>query len=441
VLQFGTDGIRGVANTEITPEMALALGRAAARHVPGSPWLLGRDTRRSGPMLLAALAAGLASEGRDVVDAGVIPTPGLAWVAGERGAPAAMVSASHNPFADNGIKLLGAGGTKLSMAEEAAVQEELEHALGSAPSSGTDVGTISTDSSGLHAYAERLASVVPGAAAYRGRVVLDCANGAASVVAPRVFERLGIDHSVIGAVPDGTNINAGCGSTHLGLLQAEVARTGAALGIAFDGDADRMLAVDHTGEVVDGDQLIAMFAADLHERGQLAGGHVVVTVLSNLGLRTALSERGVSLIETPVGDRHVADALESGGYVLGGEQSGHLIFREHASTGDGLLTSLKLLELLARDGQSLAELAGVSMQKMPQAMVNVPVQDKDRLGSAAAVWTEVAAVEAELGSTGRVILRSSGTEPAVRVMVEAPTLEEVERHVRHLAAVVERELA
>jgi phosphoglucosamine mutase len=202
-----------------------------------------------------------------------------------------------------------------------------------------------------------------------------------------------------------------------------------------------MLAVDHTGEVVDGDQLIAMFAADLHERGQLAGGHVVVTVLSNLGLRTALSERGVSLIETPVGDRHVADALESGGYVLGGEQSGHLIFREHASTGDGLLTSLKLLELLARDGQDLAELAGVSMQKMPQAMVNVPVQDKDRLGSAAAVWTEVAAVEAELGSTGRVILRSSGTEPAVRVMVEAPTLEEVERHVRHLAAVVERELA
>jgi phosphoglucosamine mutase len=352
-----------------------------------------------------------------------------------------MVSASHNPFADNGIKLLGAGGTKLSMTEEAAVQDELEHALGSEPSSGTNVGTISTDASGLHAYAERLASVVPGAAAYRGRVVLDCANGAASVVAPRVFERLGIDHSVIGAAPDGTNINAGCGSTHLGLLQAEVARTGAGLGIAFDGDADRMLAVDHTGEIVDGDQLIAMFAADLHERGQLAGGHVVVTVLSNLGLRMALSERGVSLIETPVGDRHVADALESGGYVLGGEQSGHLIFREHASTGDGLLTSLKLLELLARAGQSLAELAGVSMQKLPQAMVNVPVRDKDRLGSATAVWTEVTAVEAELGTTGRVILRSSGTEPAVRVMVEAPTLEEVERHVRHLAAVVERELA
>ncbi|MGA8681640.1 MAG: phosphoglucosamine mutase, partial [Acidimicrobiales bacterium] len=295
MLRFGTDGIRGVANTEITPEIALALGRAAARHLPGSPWLLGRDTRRSGPMLLSALAAGLASEGRDVVDAGVIPTPGLAWLAGERGTPAAMVSASHNPFGDNGIKLLGAGGTKLSVQHEVAIQDELVHAVRPESAVGIDVGTISSDGSGLLSYIDRLAAVVPGAAAFDGKVVIDCANGAASVVAPAVFDQLGIEHSVISAAPDGTNINAGCGSTHLALLQAEVAGKGAALGIAFDGDADRMLAVDQAGEVVDGDQLIAMFAADLHERGRLAGDHVVVTVLSNLGLRLALTARGVSL--------------------------------------------------------------------------------------------------------------------------------------------------
>ncbi|HXY45974.1 MAG TPA: phosphoglucosamine mutase [Acidimicrobiales bacterium] len=440
MLRFGTDGIRGVANSEITPEIALALGRAAARHLAGSPWLLGRDTRRSGPMLLAALAAGLASEGRDVVDAGVIPTPGLAWLAGERGIPAAMVSASHNPFGDNGIKLLGTGGTKLSVQDEVAIQDELEQGLPAEPAAGTDVGAISTDTAGLRSYIERLAAVVPGAAGFAGTVVVDCANGAASVVAPAVFDRLGLDHVVICASPDGTNINAGCGSTHLSVLQGEVARRGASIGLAFDGDADRMLAVDQHGDVVDGDQLIAMFAADLHERGQLVGDHVVVTVLSNLGLRLALSSRGVSLVETPVGDRYVADALEAGGYVLGGEQSGHLIFREHAVTGDGVLTSLKLLELLARRRLPLSELAGVSMQRLPQLMVNVPVRDRHRLEFASAVWDEVTAVEAELGTSGRVVLRSSGTEPAVRVMVEAPTIEEVDRQVRRLAAVVQREL-
>ncbi|MGO8874199.1 MAG: phosphoglucosamine mutase [Acidimicrobiales bacterium] len=442
MLQFGTDGIRGVANTEITPEIALALGRAAARHLPGTPWLLGRDTRRSGPMLLSALAAGLASEGRDVLDAGVIPTPGLAWLASERGNPAAMVSASHNPFGDNGIKLFGTGGTKLSVADEAALQAGLVRAAASpADPVGSAVGRISADSTGLSSYVDRLVAAVPGAAAYRGRIVVDCANGSASVVAPAVFERLGIDHELISAAPDGTNINAGCGSTHLGQLQEAVAKGGATLGIAYDGDADRMLAVDHAGELVDGDQLIAMFAADLQERGQLVGDHVVVTVLSNLGLRVALTARGVSLVETPVGDRHVADALEAGGYVLGGEQSGHLIFREDAATGDGVLTSLKLLDLLARRARPLADLAAGSMQRLPQAMVNVPVRDRSRLELAAAVWSEVTAVEAELGTRGRVVLRSSGTEPAVRVMVEGPTIEEVDRQVRRLAAVVRRELA
>lgn len=440
MLRFGTDGIRGAANIDVTPEIAVALGRVAARHLPGSPWLLGRDTRRSGTMLLSALASGIASEGCDVVDCGVIPTPGVAWLAGERGVPAAMVSASHNPFSDNGLKLLGAGGAKLSLDDELAIQEDLAHLPDRLGARGSGVGQISIDSSGLRSYVERLATVVPGASAYADRVVVDCANGAASVVAPDVFGRLGVDHRVIGASPDGVNINAGCGSTHLAMLQSEVLRTGAALGIAFDGDADRMLAVDHRGEVVDGDQLIALFAADLHERGQLVGDHVVVTVLSNLGLRLALSERGVRVVETPVGDRHVADALESGGYVLGGEQSGHLIFAQHAPTGDGVLTSLKLLDLLARRAEPLSELVASSMQRLPQVMVNVPVRDRRRLEHASAVWSEVRAVEAELGSAGRVVLRSSGTEPAVRVMVEGPTIEEVEAQVRRLAKVVQREL-
>jgi phosphoglucosamine mutase len=449
VLQFGTDGIRGVANTEITAEIALALGRAAARHLEGSPWLLGRDTRRSGPMLMSALAAGLAAEGREVVDAGVIPTPGLAWLAGERGSPAAMVSASHNPFHDNGIKLFGAGGTKLALRDEQAIQAELARAgsggagadAGSGVGAGSEVGGISIDPDAVVSYVDRLVTVVPGAGAFQGGVIIDCANGAASAVAPAVFTQLGIDHRVINAAPDGTNINAACGSTHLAHLQSEVTAQGAAIGIAYDGDADRMLAVDDAGELIDGDQLIAMFATDLQERGELAGDHVVVTVLSNLGLRLALEARGVELVETPVGDRHVADALETGGYVLGGEQSGHLIFRRHASTGDGILTSLKLLELLARRSLPLAELAARSMQRLPQVMVNVPVRDRDRLALAVGVWDEVLAVEAELGTTGRVVLRSSGTEPAVRVMVEGATIEEVNRHVKRLAAVVERELA
>ncbi len=447
MLQFGTDGIRGVANTEVTPELALALGRAAALHLAGSPWLLGRDTRRSGPMLLDALAAGLASEGLDVVDVGVIPTPGLAWLASDRGLPAAMVSASHNPFADNGIKLFGRGGAKLSLADESAVQDELERLTDVAPSAGNgpgrtaQVGTIVTDPLAVDGYVAHLVNVVAGAGRFRGKVVADCANGAACLVAPRVLERLGIDHSVISGAPDGVNINAGCGSTHLDSLVAEVRSSGAALGIAFDGDADRILAVDHLGDVVDGDQLIAMFAADLHDRGQLAGDHVVVTVLSNLGLRSALTARGVSVTVTPVGDRHVADALESGGFVLGGEQSGHLIFREHAATGDGMLTALKLLDLLARSESSLADLAASAMRRLPQSMVNVPVRDRTMLERASAVWAEVSAVEAELGETGRVVLRPSGTEPAVRVMVEAPTTDEVDRYVQRLAAVVARELA
>ncbi len=442
--RFGTDGIRGVANSELSPEFALALGRVAARRLGPGAFLVGRDTRLSGAMLQAALSAGLASEGRDVVDLGVLPTPGVAWLASGRALPAAMISASHNPFADNGIKLFDAGGTKLSVETELAIQAELDAlSSGRVPpgeGAGTRVGSIQPDPLGGAQYADRLVSLVSGSPMPEGEVVVDCANGAASHVAPSVLARLGLRTHVVSATPQGTNINAGCGSTHLDLLAAEVVSRGAALGVAFDGDADRMLAVDHRGAVVDGDHLIAMFAADLHKAGALEGGAVVVTVLSNLGLRLALGSIGIEVIETPVGDRHVADALAAGGYVLGGEQSGHLIFRQHSSTGDGILTALKLLELLGRSGRPLAELAAEAMERLPQVLVNVPVPDPARLDGAGEVWAEAEAVESRLGEAGRVLLRRSGTESCVRVMVEAETHELADRLAEQLADVVRREL-
>jgi phosphoglucosamine mutase len=447
--RFGTDGIRGVAGTELTAELALALGRAAARVLEGGTWLVGRDTRQSGPMLQAALAAGLAAEGRDVADLGVLPTPGVAWLASRRRLPAAVISASHNPFTDNGIKLLGPGGTKLDLATEQRVEEVLEALLGTgsagpggpAGAAGARaLGSVSAEPEAWREYAAHLASVAEGSPMPEGEVVVDCANGAASLVAPAVLEALGVDAHVIFCEPDGTNINLGCGSTHLGPLQAAVRERGAALGIAFDGDADRMLAVDHAGEVVDGDQLIAMFATDLRGEGELAGGAVVVTVLSNLGLRLRLEAEGIEVVETPVGDRHVADALEAGGYVLGGEQSGHLIFRRHASTGDGILTAVKLLELLGRSGRPLAEVAAGAMTRLPQVLLNVPVPEPERLDGAEAVWQAAEEVQASLGDAGRVLLRRSGTEPCVRIMVEAGTHELAEGYAAQLAKVVEVEL-
>jgi phosphoglucosamine mutase len=444
--RFGTDGIRGVANSDLTPEIAVALGRAAARRLGSPACVVGRDTRRSGPMLQAALAAGLASEGCDVIDVGVLPTPGLAFVAGARQMPAAMISASHNPFADNGIKLFGPGGTKLSLETEVAIQDELDSLFSLRPDASPEerspsVGVISADSGAVSSYVHRLVSLVDGQALVDRLVLVDCANGAASTVAPSVFRRLGLEHEILFAEPDGANINAGCGSTHPEALAAEVLRRGAALGIAFDGDADRMLAVDHTGAVVDGDQLLAMFAIDRRERGVLNGEKVVITVMSNLGLRVSFAERGIGMVETPVGDRHVADAMEAEGLVLGGEQSGHLIFAEHALTGDGLLTALLLLELLGRRGESLAELAAASMRRFPQVLENVPVAEPARLAAAESVWSEVSAVESELGTSGRVLLRPSGTESCVRVMVEAPTPELATASAGRLVEAVRRALA
>jgi len=440
--RFGTDGLRGAANADLTAELALALGHAAARVLASPVFLVGRDTRRSGPFLQAALSAGLAAEGADVVDLGVLPTPGVAYCAEQRGLPAVMVSASHNPFGDNGLKLFAPGGTKLSPDVEAAVEKEIDGALGvSAPGpTGRGVGTVSPDPAATGRYRDHLAAQLGGRRLEGLRVVLDCANGAAAEVAPAVFADLGADVSTLACHPDGANINDGCGSTHPEGLAAAVVAAGADLGLAFDGDADRVVAVDHAGSVVHGDRLMALFAVDLASRDELTDNTVVVTVMTNLGFRLAMAERGIAVRETPVGDRHVLMALEADGLALGGEQSGHIVFRHRATTGDGVLSGLLLADLLARAGRSVADLTDGLMDELPQVLVNVRVTDAGRLADADAVWAAVREAEGTLGTTGRVLLRPSGTEPLVRVMVEAATADEATEVARSLAEVVDHAL-
>ena len=439
--RFGTDGIRGVANAGLGAELVLALGRAAARVLPARTFVVGRDTRLSGPLLQAALSAGLASEGADVVDLGVLPTPGVAWVSADRSLPAAVISASHNPFSDNGVKLFAAGGTKLPDATEQSIEEELDQILGGhgrspKPPTGPGVGQLRTDAGLADAYVEHLVTATDGRSLAGLEVVVDCANGAASAVAPEVLRRLGATVHVLADEPDGTNINAGCGSTHPELVAGEVRSRGAQVGLALDGDADRLLAVDHTGSLVTGDELLALFALDLAARGQLAGNTVVVTVMSNLGFRLAMEAAGIRVRETPVGDRYVLEALDADGLALGGEQSGHIVFRQLATTGDGVLTAVLLLDLLQRAGRRLADLAGESMQRMPQVLRNVAVGDPAGAVGAPRVQEAVAELEQELGSTGRVLLRASGTEPLVRVMIEAAEEETAERAADQLCEVV-----
>jgi phosphoglucosamine mutase len=422
--RFGTDGVRGVANAELTPELVLALGRAAARVLPAATFVVGRDTRRSGPLLQAALSAGLAAEGADVIDAGVLPTPAVAWLSATRDVPGAVISASHNPFADNGVKLFAKGGAKLSVEEEEAIEDALERILDPAtrpPRSpeGHGVGRITSEPGVGDRYVDSLASVLDGRRLDGLRLVLDCANGAASALGARVYEQLGAEVVAIGAEPDGANINAGVGSTHTETLSEAVVAHGADLGLALDGDADRLLAVDGTGALASGDELLALFALDLADRGQLAGNTVVVTVMTNLGFRVAMEERGIAVKETPVGDRHVLAALDADGLALGGEQSGHIIFRRLATTGDGLLTGLVLADLVARTATPLAELLDGLVARVPQVLLNVPVADTGLLAGAAAVWSAVDEEQAKLGTSGRVLLRPSGTESLVRVMVEA----------------------
>lgn len=430
---FGTDGVRGVANVELTAELALALGRAAARVLGAPSFVVGRDTRRSGPMLQAALAAGLAAEGAEVVDLGVLPTAGVAFAAEQRGVPAAMVSASHNPYTDNGIKLFDTAGIKLSPEVEAAVEAELDGVRGTGP-----VGSVVPDPAAAGGYEAHLLGALEGRTLTGLRVVLDCANGAASTVAPRALAAAGAEVRAICAEPDGVNINAACGSTNPRRLATEVVETGADLGLALDGDADRLVAVDHAGAVLDGDSLLALFALDLAARGELTGDAVVATVMSNLGFRLAMARRGIAVRETPVGDRQVLAALDAEGLVLGGEQSGHIVFRAKATTGDGVLTGLLLADVVARAGRPLAVLAEGLVERVPQVLVNVAVPDPARLAGAGAVWDAVAEVEAELGESGRVLLRASGTEPLVRVMVEAPTTDAATEAAGRLSRAVEQ---
>ncbi len=415
---FGTDGIRGAANVELTAEVAVALGRAATAVLGTGTWLIGSDTRASSPMLVAALAAGLASAGADVVDLGVLPTPGIAYHAQRRAAPAAVVSASHNPWTDNGIKLLAPGGRKLTDALEAAIAENL---AAPPPHGSAVVGRIAPDADPVGPYAEHLVGSLEGRRLDGWLVALDCANGAASAVAPRVLRAAGAEVVVINGSPDGTNINHDCGSTHPEHLRRAVVRAGARAGLAFDGDADRVVAVADDGSLVDGDRILAICAADLHRRGRLPHDRVAVTVMSNLGLRQALAAQGISVAETPVGDRYVLEAMEREGLGLGGEQSGHVIFADLATTGDGVLTGLVLLDAVARSGRPLAALAAEAMTRLPQVLRNVAVADRDAVATSPDVAAAVADATEELGDRGRVLLRASGTEPLVRVMVEAPS--------------------
>jgi phosphoglucosamine mutase len=443
-LRFGTDGVRGVANVELTPELVTALGRAAAR-VLGveQPFVVGRDTRRSGPMLEAALVAGLCAEGADVLLAGVLPTPGVAHAARERGAPAAVISASHNAFGDNGVKLFAPGGRKIPDALEREVEQELRALAVSMPEPGPEgfgVGVASEHRDALDDYVASLVDSLQGRQLTGLHIVLDCGNGAAFRAAPTVLRALGATVDVIHASPDGVNINAGCGSTHPEQLQEAVLVSRADAGLAFDGDADRVIAVDERGQLVDGDEILAIAAIDLHDRTLLRGDAVVATVMSNMGLRRALEPYGITVIETPVGDRNVLDVLEQRNLTLGGEQSGHVIYADHATTGDGTLTGVFLLDTMARRGRKLSELASV-VTRVPQVLRNVAVEGADGLARDAAFWSRVRDVDDELGDDGRVLVRPSGTEPLVRVMVEATDLEAANSAADRLVDLVEHAAA
>jgi len=419
---FGTDGVRGRANEDLTPELALLIGRALVTvlHDDGErrpSILVGRDPRWSGDMLEAALVAGIASAGGDAVCVGVVPTPGVAFLTARSSAAAGvMISASHNPVGDNGIKLFGPDGFKLSDDEELRVATTLAAGGGRRPVS-TRIGRRLTDPAAVARYIEHLARSVD--VDLTGlRVVVDGANGAAHSVAPQVYRQLGAEVVQLHCSPDGANINDRCGSTHPEVVAQAVVAHAADLGVAHDGDADRVVAASHLGDVVDGDAILAVLARQAHLQGRLIDGTVVTTVMANLGFHRAMRELGIEVLETAVGDRYVLDAMRSRGLNLGGEQSGHVIDLERATTGDGVLTALRLMEAVRTTGTPLAELATI-MRRLPQVLVNVPDVDRARLAGSDAVAAAVAAAEARLGADGRVLVRPSGTEPLVRVMVEA----------------------
>ena len=440
---FGTDGVRGLANAELTAELALDLAFAAACVLSDPPAsrrpsaVVARDTRASGEFLEAAVIAGLAAAGVDVLRVGVAPTPEAAFLTDAWNADfGVMISASHNPMPDNGIKFFGRGGQKL----DNAIEDEIEGLLGRRESrpTGAGVGRVVDAPASLDAYVDHLVTSSPQTLAGL-RVVLDCANGAAHRVGPATFERLGATVIAIHDQPDGLNINENCGSTHLGDLQKAVVEHGADVGFAFDGDADRCLAVDAAGAVVDGDQILAILALAGREAGWLAANTVVATVMSNLGFLQAMQSVGITVEQTAVGDRYVLEAMRANAFTLGGEQSGHVILSNLATTGDGVLTAVHVAARMAQTKQSLAELAGV-MTRLPQVLVNVPDVDKSRAETDPAVAQAVREAEEELAGTGRVLLRPSGTEPVVRVMVEAPTEADARAIANKIAEVVRANL-
>ncbi|CAL9509914.1 phosphoglucosamine mutase [Streptomyces sp. enrichment culture] len=447
---FGTDGVRGVANADLTAELALGLSVAAAHvlaeagtfegHRPTA--VVGRDPRASGEFLEAAVVAGLASAGVDVLRVGVLPTPAVAYLTGSLGADlGVMLSASHNAMPDNGIKFFARGGHKLADELEDRIEAVYQQHRTGEPwdrPTGAGVGRVKDYGQGADDYIAHLLSVLPNRLDGL-KIVLDEAHGAASRVSPEAFTRAGAEVVTIGATPDGLNINDGCGSTHLDMLKAAVLEHGADLGIAHDGDADRCLAVDHTGTEVDGDQILAVLALAMREAGTLRGDTVVATVMSNLGFKLAMEREGLRLVQTAVGDRYVLEEMKEQGYALGGEQSGHVIVLDHATTGDGTLTGLLLAARVAASGRRLADLAGV-MERLPQVLINVKDVDKSRVKTSAELGIAVADAERALGTTGRVLLRPSGTEPLVRVMVEAADIEQARTVAGQLADVVKATL-
>ena len=444
---FGTDGVRGLANDLLTPDLAVQLGEAAARvltkEAPGHGGrpraIVGRDTRASGEFLDHAISAGLAASGVDVTRVGILPTPAIAHLTATQDIDlGVMISASHNPFPDNGIKFFARGGYKL----EDAVEDEIEALLGSELKrpTGAAVGRVVkgqtvADQNYITHLVDSVATDLTGL-----RIVVDASNGAASTVGPAALRAAGAEVLVINASPDGLNINDHCGSTHPEQLQVYVRSVGADMGVAYDGDADRCLAVDGGGNLVDGDQIMGLLALGMKEDGTLASDTLVVTVMSNLGLILAMRDHDIRTVQTGVGDRYVLEKMLAGGYTLGGEQSGHVIDTIHATTGDGVLTSLRVAARLKRSGKPLGELASI-VQRLPQTLVNVRGVDKDAAGTDSGVQDAVAAAEKRLGETGRVLLRGSGTEPLVRVMVEAATQEEADAAAADLAAVVKDRLA
>jgi phosphoglucosamine mutase len=442
MLRFGTDGVRGVALTELTEQYVVDLGCAAATVLSLKHVVIGRDTRESGLVLQTALARGFAAGGATVELLGVTPTPAIAFAAAQRGCAGAAVTASHNPYADNGVKIFGIGGIKLTDDQERMIESAMAESGAKstdAQSSVESVAAITDSVAAINDYRNSIESLVPSRAFADIRIVVDCANGAMSDVAPYVLAQLGATVIAIHCEPNGKNINAECGATYPKIIGEAVRLHQAAIGLAFDGDGDRVIGVDHVGNIVDGDHLLALAAIDMHERKVLDGSGVVVTVMTNAGFHEAMAKHGISVVTTPVGDRSVLIALDENNYSLGGEQSGHIIYRKDATTGDGLLAGVRLVDLVRRKNVTLQKLAQDAMTSLPQVLINVRVESVAS-DLATQFAQEIAAAERDLNGVGRVLLRASGTEPLVRVMVEAQFEETANSVAQRLAASVIKRL-